>query len=140
MKVTESARVIVLRWIKFNAVGGMGIGVQLCILALLRSGAQIAILPATVLAVEAAVLHNFFWHQRFTWKDRRTDESTLLRFLKFNCTTGAFSIAGNILIVGLLTATAGLNYFFADCIAITVCSLGNFLVNDRFTFRAEGAK
>ncbi len=31
-------------------------------------------LVATALAVEMAVLHNFFWHRRWTWADRRDPE------------------------------------------------------------------
>jgi putative flippase GtrA len=49
-----------IRWVKFNAVGGIGILVQLGTLTLLRSGLGVNYLLATALAVEAAVLHNFF--------------------------------------------------------------------------------
>ena len=59
-----------IRWVKFNAVGGVGILVQLGILTLLRSGLGVNYLLATAIAVEATVLHNFFWHERFTWADR----------------------------------------------------------------------
>ena len=59
-----------VRWLKFNAVGGMGILVQLGALALLKSGLHLDYLPATALAVEVTVLHNFLWHERFTWADR----------------------------------------------------------------------
>lgn len=54
------------RWLKFNAVGGIGIGVQLVVLAGLKSGLELNYLLATAVAVEVAVLHNFFWHERFT--------------------------------------------------------------------------
>ena len=60
----------VLRWIKFNAVGGIGIGVQLGALAALRSWLKLDYLLATGLAVEIAVVHNFLWHERYTWADR----------------------------------------------------------------------
>lgn len=48
-----------IHWLKFNAVGGMGIGVQLITLTGLKSGLHIDYLLATALAVEAAVVHNF---------------------------------------------------------------------------------
>jgi len=59
-----------IRWLKFNAVGLMGICVQLAILALLRSGLGWNYLLSTALAVEITVIHNFLWHERFTWADR----------------------------------------------------------------------
>jgi len=74
-KATESrknlARTLTLvRWCKFNLVGAAGIFVQFGVLFLLKSGLHFNYLAATVLAVEAAVAHNFFWHERFTWADR----------------------------------------------------------------------
>jgi putative flippase GtrA len=41
------------RWLKFNLVGGMGIGVQLLLLIVLKSVLHIHYLVATALAVEA---------------------------------------------------------------------------------------
>ena len=58
------------RWLKFNFVGAVGVGVQLAMLALLVSGLGLGYMVATALAVETAVLHNFVWHERFTWADR----------------------------------------------------------------------
>ncbi len=128
---------LALRWIKFNAVGGIGIAVQLAALALLRSGAHLSIFAATALAVEAAVIHNFFWHERFTWVDRRNGRNAFLRFLKFNFTTGAFSMAGNTLLMVLLTENLRVSYVLANFMAIALCSVGNFLVNDCVVFRAD---
>ena len=58
------------RWMKFNLVGGVGIAVQLLMLWLLTL-CGVGYMLATALAVESAVLHNFVWHERFTWIDRR---------------------------------------------------------------------
>jgi len=126
-----------VRWLKFNAVGGMGIGVQLAVLAVLRSGLHLDYLPATGLAVEAAVIHNYLWHQRFTWADREGDSGA--RFVKFNLTTGLFSIAGNLLFMKILTGWAGVNYLAANGVSIAVCSLANFVVSDRLVFAGLSA-
>jgi putative flippase GtrA len=128
-----------LRWLKFNAVGGIGVGVQLVVLALVKSGLQMDYLIATGLAVESAVIHNFLWHERFTWADRAGDRWT--RFAKFNLTTGLFSIGGNLLMMRLLVGWAGANYLAANGITIVACSLMNFVVSDRVVFagRSEGA-
>jgi putative flippase GtrA len=61
---------VLVRWLKFNFVGAIGIVVQFGVLFLLKSVEHVHYLVATVVAVEAAVLHNFVWHERFTWADR----------------------------------------------------------------------
>ena len=126
-----------LRWLKFNAVGGIGILVQLAALAVFRSLCHLNYLLATALAVETAVLHNFFWHERFTWADRPSGHVTqsLMRLARFNATNGLVSIVGNLLLMRVLAGAFGLHYFIANLIAIAVCSLANFLLSDFFVFR-----
>jgi len=125
-----------VRWLKFNAVGAGGIAVQLVVLTLLKSGLALNYLLATALAVEAAIVHNYSWHQRLTWLDRPTGNAWL-RFLKFNLTTGMFSIVGNVLLMRCFVTAFHLNYLFANVLTITTCSLLNFLVSDRFVFEAK---
>jgi putative flippase GtrA len=125
-----------VRWLKFNAVGAGGIVVQLAVLGVLRSVFKVDYLLATALAVEAAVVHNYFWHERFTWVDRATGNSWL-RFLKFNGTTGLFSVLGNVLVMRVLVGEVGLNYFAANILTIATCSILNFLVSDRFVFEGS---
>jgi putative flippase GtrA len=128
-----------LRWIKFNAIGGIGIGVQLVALVVFRSWLRLDYLLATGLAVEVAVLHNFLWHERFTWADRPATRpvQSLFRLAKFNASNGAVSIIGNLLLVGLLVGEAKFNYVASNLFAIAVCSLVNFLLGDRFVFEAH---
>jgi|ERR1700690_3332348 putative flippase GtrA len=127
---------VVIRWLKFNAVGAVGIGVQLIVLAALRSGLHLNYLLATAFAVEAAVIHNFRWHERFTWSDRAPVKGWT-RFVKFNLTAGLFSILGNIALMKLLVDAAHLQYLAANAIAIAACSIVNFLVSDKLVFRAH---
>jgi putative flippase GtrA len=131
-------RQTLLRWIKFNAVGGIGIGVQLAALAVFRSWLRLDYLLATGLAVEVAALHNFWWHERFTWADRpaRRPVQSLVRLLKFNASNGAVSIAGNLVVMRLLVGELKFNYVASNLFAIAVCSFVNFLLGDRFVFEA----
>ena len=133
MSGSEPTKQTGIRWLKFNAVGAGGIMVQLGVLAVLKSGLHLDYLFATALAVEAAVLHNYLWHERFTWADRST-ASSWTRFAKFNLTTGLFSILGNIVLMRTLVGGAHLNYFVANILTIAMCSLINFVVSDRFVF------
>jgi putative flippase GtrA len=121
-----------MRWLKFNLVGGIGIVVQLLILFALNTGLGLHYLVATALAVEGAVVHNFLWHELFTWPGR--GPGTWGRFAKFNLTNGALSIAGNLALMKGLVGLGHLNYLLASVITIAVCSIFNFLVSDGFVF------
>jgi putative flippase GtrA len=125
------------RWLKFNLVGAVGIGVQLGVLWALRSGLRLHYLLATALAVEAAILHNFAWHERFTWKDRSggSIKAVAGRFVRFHAGNGVISIVGNLAIMRLLVGVLGLRYLFANGIAIVACSLLNFAAAEWFVFR-----
>ncbi len=131
----SSWRSTTIRWLKFNLVGGIGIVVQLLTLAGLKAGLHVNYLVATALAVEAAVIHNFLWHERFTWPDRAG--ASLDRFLKFNLTTGLFSIGGNLALMKLLLGLGHMNYLLAGGITITACSVVNFLLSDGFVFAED---
>jgi len=129
----------VWRWAKFNLVGGLGIGIQLIALAVFRSWLQLDYLLAAGLAVEIAVVHNFLWHERFTWADRPAGRpmQSLVRLVKFNASNGAVSVVGNLLLMRLLVGELRLHYVTSNLVAIVLCSLVNFLLGDRFVFGVE---
>jgi putative flippase GtrA len=125
------------RWLSFNAVGLAGVLVQLTVLAALTHVAQLSVVLATLVAVEAAVLHNFFWHQRWTWRDRPANGAgdVVGRLARFQAVNGLVSLTGNIAITMLLAAT-GMDPVLANLIAIIACSLLNYAAGDLFVFRA----
>jgi putative flippase GtrA len=118
-------------------VGAVGIGVQLAALAIFKSGLGLGYLPATALAVEAAILHNFFWHERWTWADRTRSlpAGRVGRLVRFHLTNGAVSILGNLALMEALAGRMHVPYLAANAIAIALCSLLNFLAADRLVFR-----
>jgi putative flippase GtrA len=126
----------IVRWLKFNVVGAMGIVVQLLALTLLLRILGIHYLWATVLAVETAVLHNFIWHWRWTWSDRRRDgpNHVTATLLRFNFSNGLISLFGTVLCTGILTGVFRLNPLLANVLSLGPCCLINFLVSDRFIF------
>jgi putative flippase GtrA len=125
-----------VRWCKFNVVGGIGILVQFAALFLLKSILHFNYLAATAIAVEAAVVHNFVWHEQFTWADRVQPSwsRSLPRLLRFNLTNGAVSILGNLALMRVMVGQGHMNYLLANAIAITLCSLANFLVSQTWVF------
>ncbi len=127
----------VVRWLKFNAVGGMGIVVQMGVFALLFTGLGLNYLAATPIAVEAAVLHNFAWHERYTWRDRAngTRRERWGRLGRFHVGNGLISIAGNVALMRLLAGHWGLNHYLASGVAISLCSVLNFAAGEWYVFR-----
>lgn len=133
------SRTTTLRWLKFNAVGGMGIGVQFAVLFLLKSALHLNYLLATALAVEAAVMHNFVWHEQFTWADRVIPSwgGSLPRLVRFNLTTGAVSILGNLALMKVIVGLGHINYLAANAVAVVLCSVVNFLVSEGWVFEED---
>jgi putative flippase GtrA len=125
------------RWLAFNFVGGLGILIQLSTLAALTAGVGLHYLLATGLAVEVTVLHNFIWHERWTWRDRAGQDKPgrWKRLLRFQISNGALSLGGNLVLMQLLVGTGAMNYTLANLVSITLCSILNFLATDRLVFR-----
>jgi putative flippase GtrA len=100
-----------------------------------KSVLGVGYLWATAAAVELAVLHNFFWHERWTWRDRRTGANeTAARLVRFNLTTGALSIISNVVLMRVLAGSLGLHYLVANLLAIAITSIANFLVSEFYVF------
>ena len=120
------------RFVRFNAVSALGIGVQLAVLWLLTR-AGVNYMAATVLAVAAAVIHNFVWHRQWTWADRETGVFTT--FFSFVAANGAVSLATNLLVMAALVSGVGLSPLLASLVAIGSAGLVNFWLGDHVVFR-----
>jgi len=133
----KTLRNTAVRGLKFYSVGALGIAVQLIVLTLLTETARMDYLLATVIAVEVAVLNNFYWHERFTWADRpcALRHQTWSRLVRFNLTTGALSILGNIVFMRMLVGYFQMHFLPANLLSIAICSLLNFVVSDQMVFR-----
>ncbi len=130
---------MIRRWLKFHAVGAMGILVQLAALALFQT--RMNYLTATALAVECAILHNFVWHQHWTWRDRGGvggNMSVAGRLLRFHLGNGAVSLLSNLLAMRLLVGYFDLPVLIANLCAIALASLANFAVSEKAVFTARG--
>ena len=125
------------RWVTFNSVGIVGIGVQLGVLIALTEWLDLHYLLSTGIAVEAAIVHNFIWHEYWTWGDRSrpAGQGSWRRFARFNLFNGLVSVASQLLFTSLYAKTLGIHYAAANLLAIATCSLVNFVVNDRLVFR-----
>jgi len=120
------------RFARFAGVGLAGFVVQLAVLwGLSRTG--LPPLVATALAVEAAVLHNFLWHQRWTWSDR-PGVGAGRRLLRFHAATGLLSIAGNVVLTAAYMTVAHMPLLASNVLTVATMSFVTFAVADRWVF------
>ena len=126
------------RIVRFYVVGLIGVAVQLTMLAILIRGFSLNYLVSTALAVEMAVIHNFFWHDHWTWRNRTSETDSLVvrlrRFWKFNVANGFISIVINVLVTRALVEVGGVPYLIANLMAIGSGSVMTFLVGETFVF------
>ena len=127
---------LLLRWIRFSGVGALGVGVQLGVLAWLVRVAAVDYLAATAIAVEAAVLHNFCWHERWTWRERRSGSAATVmgRLARFHLLNGMISMVGNLVLMRSLVGMLHLDPIAANIVAIVVCSMANFVASETYVF------
>jgi putative flippase GtrA len=122
------------RWLKFNAVGAVGMVVQLGSLAVLNRWMAGRYLEATALAIEITLLHNFFWHVRYTWKDRRGAGGLAAQAMRFHLSNGLVSMVGNLALMPVLVGLMGMPVLVANGVAVLGCSLVNFWLGDGWVF------
>jgi putative flippase GtrA len=122
------------RFARFNLVGLIGLAVQLGVLMVLEAAGW-PVLAATVVAVEAAVLHNFVWHERWTWPERRGG-SWRGRLARFHATNGLVSLAGNAILTAALVE-ARVPVAIANICAVAACSGANFVLAHALVFCAK---
>ncbi len=127
---------LVLRWLKFNTVGGIGVAVQLVALAVFKSLLGLNYLLATGLAVETAVLHNFVWHERWTWRERTGNRDGLAgRLARFHLGNGLVSILANLALMRFFVGQLQMQYLIANGFSISITALVNFVVSEAWVFR-----
>lgn len=131
------------RFFRYYLVGAMGLAVKFSILTALVELAGAGYLASTAVAVEAAVMHSFIWHLRWTWRDRSiglTRREALMRLLRFHLGTGAVAMLANLVVTRFLVQEFGFHYAAANLAATLFAGLANFMLSNFvvFTSRAEG--
>jgi putative flippase GtrA len=125
---------VILRWIKFATVGAAGLAVQLAMLWMLTRGA-FPVWLATAIAVETAVLHNFVWHEVWTWRGHPR-AMRLKRLWRFHLATGAISIVSNTALTVAFKQWLPIPLLAANVLAVGATAILNFVIADRWVFKS----
>jgi Predicted membrane protein len=128
---------ILRKWVRYNAIGLMGLGLQLILLFLLTRFVHLNYFVATLFAVQCALIHNFLWHQRYTWKENvvRSKKESVMRFVRFNSSSGTLAIISNLGFTALLVQIVHLPLVVCNLMAIGICNVANFLFANNFVFQ-----
>ncbi len=121
-------------FVRFNIVGIIGFVLQLIVLLALRAiGAPVVL--ATCLAVEAAILHNFVWHEQWTWAGAATG-TRAGRLARFHLSNGLISMVGNAVLTASLV-DVGAPLAMANAGAVLTCAVLNFAAAHAWVFCAK---
>ena len=119
----------------FSAVGCAGFLLQLATMVVLTRVFEWHVVWAALVAVEAAIVHNYFAHTRWTWADRpaMTFRERLVRPLRYQ---GAktLSLTANVALTALCVAHFGLEPVMANVIAVGCCAVLNYQLSNRVVF------
>ena len=123
------------RPVRFASVGVMGFLVQTLTLHALTAWAGVPYIAATVAAVEVAILHNFLWHEGWTWQDRAgAADQRLARLLRFNGLSALVSISGNVALTTLFVELAAVPILLANALAVIALSVFTYAALGRWVF------
>ena len=125
-----------LRFSRFSAIGLLGCGLQVWLFHVLLRCPHLPEVAAAPIAVEIVLLHNFLWHERFTWRDRRVAGRwpRARQLWRFHAANGLVSIAGNTALTYWLVEKLRLSALASMMTAIAACAVFNFLLADRWVY------
>ena len=129
-------RMPVQQFIRFNLVGILGAAVQLAALSFCTRQLGIGYVIATATAVEIALLHNFGWHELWTWTGL-PPQGWPMRLLRFHVGNGVSSILGNTLLTFAFHEFFRVPVILANMAAIISTGLLNFGLAKFWVFREE---
>jgi putative flippase GtrA len=127
------------RFGRFLVTGFLGLMCQVAALWLLYARCGLHYVVATILAVEIAIIVNYIFHERWTWRDRMNAAGTIGRLLRFNALTAVTSITGGVLVTAFFVEALTLNPVIANLFSVAALGLVNFIGADKLVFRSAVA-
>jgi len=121
------------RPLRYLAVATLGAALQAGVV-IAASAVGCSPVAATVIGIEAAILHNFAWHDRWTWGDRDRREPRVVRLVRYNAALAGTSLAVGAGVTWMVVAGLGWGVLPANAVAVAVAALANYIASDRVLF------
>lgn len=121
---------------KFLLVGAAGAVVNCAALAALAHGLRWHYLLAAPVAIEASILHNFFWNDRWTFKDRRRERPWATRLGQYQLTALA-GLAVNWVVLAVLVEGLRWRVLPANIAGIASATGLNFVISKLWTWKRQ---
>lgn len=123
----------VAEFMKFCAVGGSGVGVNLGIYALLTRGMDLTPAIASPIAIEISLLTNFLLNEHWTFSARTMRSARLARLGTYH----AVCLAGGAINYGVLLVLVKYGWWdiYANLFGIALGTGAKFLASARWTWR-----
>ena len=125
------------RFVCYCIIGVASVAIKMCVLSVFIEIAHLSCLVATAIAVETAILHSFWWHLFWTWRERSTGISCsriLSRLARFHIANGAVGFVSNLILMKILVENLGLHYIPSNLAATCIAGLTNYVLADFFVF------
>jgi putative flippase GtrA len=129
----------VVRFLKFAAVGGLGMVVDLTILYIMRTLVGLPLLIANTISFSTAVVSNFTWNRLWTFPESR--QRPLIPQLAQFALVNIFGLAINSAVLWAVFnlvknfLSDPLDYLFAKIVAIGVVLFWNYGINRLWTYK-----
>jgi dolichol-phosphate mannosyltransferase len=140
VRTRRTPLVRLIRPLRFCVVGLSALVVNMLMLWLLVNRLRLGVLPASVLANEAAVLVSFLFNDRWTFAAAGRDTPRWRRLLRFNgVALGGIMIT--VFLLGILVHALSMPLLLANLLAVAAGSLWNYKVGSRWAWgRRRGSR
>ncbi|NJN73957.1 MAG: glycosyltransferase [Limnothrix sp. RL_2_0] len=126
------------RLLQFGLVGASGLIIDMSLLYLLFDGLGWGLTRSSLIAAEIAIINNFLWNDRWTFRDasknQRQFRKTIKRLLKFNLIC-ALGLGIKILLLNIFFNSFGWNAYLSNFLAIVLVTAWNFLLSWKLGWR-----
>ena len=122
-------------FIKYCLVGLVGMLVNIGVYLFFNRYLHIPLQVASLIAIEASIVSNFFLNNYWTFKTRPKNLSMLRRLVNFHIAAGISGILFYYLFFLLLTTVLGINDVLSILLATTTGTISNYTINSLWTWR-----
>ena len=119
------------------AVAWLGMAVNTGCLYVFKGLLHVRLIPASVMAIEIAIIHNFIWYRSWTWRDRPNKPPFFQQLIKYNIATGAVDFLGNVSVLWILATFLNIHYLLANILGMIAPPFIKFWLNEKVIFKAS---